>query len=70
MIKFIKRLIIKFKVWNDKRKFKKIAKKCGAVRYMDTSSMYPNVLKVGVFPLDKDFMYADTDSVKEVREEQ
>lgn len=65
MIKFIKRLIIKFKVWNDKRKFKKFAKKCGAVRYMDVSSMYPGVLKVGYFPLNKDFIYADTDSVKQ-----
>lgn len=63
MFKFIKRLITKFKVWNDIRKYKKLLKKCGAVRYMDTSSMYPNVLKVGIFPLNGDFIYADTDSV-------
>lgn len=64
MIKFIKRIITKVKVWNDKRKFKKFAKKCGAVRYMDISSLYPFVMKSAYFPADKDFVYYDTDSVK------
>ena len=64
MIKFIKKIITKIKVWNDHRKFKKLAKKFGAVRYMDTSSMYPYVMKSAYFPVNKDFLYADTDSVK------
>lgn len=64
MIKLIKKLITKFRVWNDHRKFKKAAKKLGCVRYMDVSSMYPYMMKSAYFPLNKDFVYADTDSVK------
>ena len=63
MIKLIKNIITKFKVWNDKRKFKKFAKKCGAVRYMDTASLYPDMKRSLTIPLN-DFMYYDTDSVK------
>lgn len=65
MIKFIKRLITKIIVWNDHRKFKKTAKKLGCVRYMDMASMYPYMMKSAYFPLNKDFVYVDTDSVKE-----
>lgn len=65
MINFIKKLIIKIRVWNDHRKFKKLAKKLGAVRYMDTASMYPFVMKSAYFPVNKDFIYADTDSIKQ-----
>lgn len=59
----IKRLIRKFKIWNDKRKFKKFAKKFGAVRYMDTASMYPDMKLSITIPLN-DCIYADTDSLK------
>lgn len=59
----IRKIIKKFKVWNDIRKCKKIAKKFGAVRYMDMASMYPSI-NITM----KDYIYADTDSVKEVLE--
>ena len=58
-----RKIIKNIKSWFKYRKKMKLAKKFGAVRYMDTSSLYPDMKRAINIPLN-DCIYADTDSFK------